>query len=70
MSLFRAVLFTLLALLAIAIGGLGGYLYWNITDLPEIRSLESYAPLESTYVYSSDAQVLAELYLERRTYLP
>jgi len=70
MSLFRAAVVTFLAVLAVSLGGLAGYLYWNITDLPEIRTLESYAPLESTYVYSSDGQVLAELYLERRTYLP
>jgi penicillin-binding protein 1A len=60
---------TAFCILAIAIGGVGGFLYWGFADLPEIRSLESYSPLESSFVYSDDGHVLAEFYLERRNYI-
>jgi len=51
-------------------GATGGLLYWILSDLPEIRTLESYRPVESTIVYSSDGKVLAEFYIERRKYIP
>lgn len=65
----RALLITLV-LLSMIIGIIGGYIYWAITDLPAVRRLEKYAPSESSLVYSSDGKVLAELYLERRTFVP
>jgi len=52
------------------IGALGGFFYWTISDLPNVRLLEEYAPLESSKVFSNDGKVLAEFYLERRTYVP
>lgn len=52
------------------IGALGGFIYWTTSDLPKIKSLEEYAPIESSRVYSSDGKVIAELYLERRTFIP
>lgn len=51
-------------------GSAGGFLYWSVTDLPAIKSLEEYSPVQSTLVYSSDGALLAELYLERRTFVP
>lgn len=56
--------------LSLLIGAFAGFLYWSISDLPEIKSLERYTPKESTFIYSSDGKVLAELYLERRQYVP
>lgn len=64
----RLVLFIILP--SIIFGVAGGYIYWAITDLPALRGLEEYAPAESSLVYSSDGKVLAELYLERRTFVP
>jgi penicillin-binding protein 1A len=55
---------------AALMGATGGLLYWILSDLPEIRTLESYRPVESTIVYSSDGKVLAEFYIERRKYIP
>ncbi len=52
------------------IGTLGGFIYWIISDLPNIKLLEEYTPLESSRVYSSDGKIIAELYLERRTFVP
>ncbi len=60
----------IIVLIAALVGGLAGFLSWTISDLPEIRTLESYRPVESTLLYSSDGKVLAEFYLERRRYIP
>src|SRR4030043_753893 len=51
-------------------GILGGLIYWIVSDLPNIKLLEEYTPLESSRVYSSDGKIIAELYLERRTFVP
>jgi penicillin-binding protein 1A len=59
-----------LIVFSILIGMLGGFLYWTVADLPSVKLLEEYAPMESSMVYSSDGQLLAELYLERRTFIP
>jgi penicillin-binding protein 1A len=65
----RKLLITFIIVAAI-IGMFGGFIYWTVSDLPNIRLLGEYAPLESSRVYSSDGQVIAELYLERRTFVP
>ncbi|MGD1074685.1 MAG: PBP1A family penicillin-binding protein [Thermodesulfovibrionales bacterium] len=64
------ILLIVLLLFSIVIGIAGGFLYWNLSDLPAIRSLEEYPHVESSLVYSSDGAVLAEFYLERRTFIP
>ena len=51
-------------------GILGGFIYWIISDLPKIRTLEEYTPAESSKVYSTDGKLLAEIYVERRTFIP
>jgi penicillin-binding protein 1A len=55
---------------SVLVGTIGGFLYWTSSGLPNIKQLEEYTPLESSRVYSSDGKILAELYLERRTYVP
>lgn len=64
----RLIIFVILP--SIILGVAGGYIYWAITDLPALRGLEEYAPAESSLVYSSDGKLLAELYLERRIFVP
>ena len=56
--------------LSILIGAISGFVFWTISDLPNTKMLQEYIPLESSRVYSSDGKVLAELYLERRTFIP
>ncbi len=51
-------------------GFFGGFLYWTLSDLPNIKLLEEYTPFESSKVYSNDGKLLAEFYLERRTFIP
>ena len=62
--------FLLLSIFAMLIGVSAGFIYWGVSDLPEIKSLEGYSPMQSSFVYSSDGKILAELYLERRNFIP
>lgn len=62
--------FTIFVILAAIVGVASGFLYWTLSDLPQIKTLETYRPIESTIVYSADGKVLAEFYLERRKYIP
>lgn len=59
-----------LVIIAAFTGFAGGFLYWTLSGLPNIKLLEEYSPLESSRVYSNDGKVLAELYVERRTFIP
>lgn len=63
-------LLVFLAIFSLILGFLGGFLYWTLYDLPNIKLLEEYTPFESSKVYSNDGKLLAEFYLERRTYIP
>lgn len=51
-------------------GLVGGLFFWIFSGLPDVKSLEEYSPSESSIVYSSDGKAIAELFIERRTYLP
>src|SRR3990172_1597519 len=57
-------------LLSVTAGIVGGMFYWHLSDLPAVRSLEEYPPIESSLVFSADGRLLAEFYLERRTFIP
>ncbi|KJU86506.1 penicillin-binding protein, 1A family [Candidatus Magnetobacterium bavaricum] len=57
-------------LFASVLGFLGGFVFWTLSDLPRIKQLQEYSPLESSLVYSSDNELLAELFIERRTFVP
>lgn len=59
----------LIFLLSATIGAFGGFIAWSLSDLPEIKSLEGYRPMESSFIYSSDGKILAELYIERRNFI-
>ncbi|MBF0537409.1 MAG: PBP1A family penicillin-binding protein [Nitrospirae bacterium] len=56
--------------IASLLGFLGGFVFWTLSDLPRIKQLEEYSPLESSLVYSADNEILAELFIERRTFVP
>lgn len=68
-SASRKIIVTLIILSAF-IGGIGGFIYWTLYDLPKIKVLEEYTPIESSRIYSSDGVLIGELYLERRTFIP
>lgn len=51
-------------------GILCGLFYWVLSDLPAVMALEEYAPIESSHVYSADGKLIAEFYIERRTFVP
>lgn len=48
---------------------LGTYAYLE-KDLPDIDTLSDYRPMETTKVYSDDGYLVAELYEERRVFVP
>ncbi|MBF0458064.1 MAG: PBP1A family penicillin-binding protein [Nitrospirae bacterium] len=54
---------------AIAAGIAGGFIFYNMSDLPKVQMLESYVPFESSFLYTSDGVELAEFYLERRKFV-
>jgi|MudIll2142460700_1097286.scaffolds.fasta_scaffold17702_2 penicillin-binding protein 1A len=63
--------FIIIFILVGAMAGIaGGLLFWTLSDLPRINAIEEYVPVESSKVYSSDGQLLAEFYYERRTFTP
>lgn len=57
-------------LIMFSIGYSAVFLYLTLLNLPDIDSLKSYKPLESSIVYSADGKILAEFYIERRTFIP
>ena len=64
------IFFALLSVFSVAAGIIIGSIYWMLSELPQIKALEAYKPIESSHVYSSEGELLAELYLERRTFIP
>lgn len=64
------IIFIVLTAFSITMGITIGFFYWMVSDLPSIRALEGYAPVESSQVYSADGKLIAEFYLERRTFIP
>ncbi len=57
-------------LFAIQIGILIGFIFWCSSDLPDISLLSIYSPYQASRIYSYDNELLTELYVERRHYLP
>ena len=68
-SRFRVLIIIFFFVGALAGGG-GGFLYWTLSDLPKLNAIEEYIPFESSKVYSGDEQLIAEFYIERRTFIP
>lgn len=62
--------FSVLIVISALAGSIGGFFYWTLSDLPRVNAIEEYVPLESSKVYSNDGKLLAELYYERRTFVP
>jgi len=58
-----------LIVLSALVGMFSGIIYWVTSDLPNINLLEEFTPIESSRVYSSDGKVIAEIYVERRTFV-
>ncbi len=56
-------------ILTLAAGSLVGYLFWCAVTLPDISSLEDYAPFKASRLYSYDNHLLTEFYIERRNFI-
>ncbi len=61
---------TVVALLGVLTGVLTGFVFWSLSDLPSVEALEEYTPVEASRVFSSDDELIAEYYVERRTFVP
>ncbi|UCH21388.1 MAG: PBP1A family penicillin-binding protein [Deltaproteobacteria bacterium] len=64
-----------LVLLIISSGGIicgviAGAIFGLTHDLPQIRSLENFTPSAITRIYSSDKELLAEVFIEKRDPVP
>ncbi|PIP40716.1 MAG: penicillin-binding protein [Desulfobacterales bacterium CG23_combo_of_CG06-09_8_20_14_all_51_8] len=66
----RTITGVFLVLTAAACGAIAGGVLVMIQDLPQIRSLESFAPSAITRIYAADNTLLAELYREKRDPVP
>ncbi|NOZ25480.1 MAG: PBP1A family penicillin-binding protein [Nitrospirae bacterium] len=66
--MFRGLI--IVGLLGILAGVLSGVVFRSLSDLPRIEALEEYNPIEASKVYSSSGDVIAEYYVERRTFVP
>ena len=54
------IFFALLSVFSTAAGIIIGSIYWMLSELPQIRALEAYKPIESSRVYSSEGEMLQE----------
>ena len=59
--------FLFMALSAVLIGGVAGFVIFSVWDLPEVQNLEQYKPSITSRVYSQSDTLLAEFFLENRT---
>ena len=60
-------LYLILTLTAICMGGGFGFMIFSVWDLPEVKTLEEYRPNITSRVYSDSNRLLAEFFLENRT---
>ena len=58
------------ALAFAAMGILGGILYAQLQDLPDIANLNEFKPSEATRIYDINGELISQLWLEQRTIVP
>ncbi|MCK4259516.1 MAG: PBP1A family penicillin-binding protein [Halanaerobiales bacterium] len=66
----QLILISVLVIIAITLGAGVGFLAWIIKTTPDVSHLSSYKFSETSTIYSADNQVLAQLYIENRKYVP
>jgi len=66
----RILLRAAVVLLVLGLAAGGGFLYWCLSNLPNINQLGEYAPYETSKLYSASNTLLAEFFIEKRTFLP
>jgi penicillin-binding protein 1A len=66
----KKIIVFIVLLAGMAAGGLIGAFFAFTRDLPQIQTLETFRPQAVTRIYSTDEQLLAELYLEKRDPVP
>ncbi len=58
------------ALLALIVLAVAGYVWWVTRDLPSVADLKNYSPPVTTRVYAGDGTLLGEYARERRVFVP
>jgi penicillin-binding protein 1A len=66
----KTITVTMVLLAGVLTGALAGAFFALTHDLPQIRNLETFRPHAVTRIYSSNKELLAELYLEKRRPVP
>lgn len=61
-----------LALVCVVVGGIAAFALWETAtkDMPDYKWLADYQPPQMSRIYASDSQLMAELALERRVFVP
>jgi penicillin-binding protein 1A len=55
---------------ALGAGVATGFVLTYLQDMPHVRDLENFRPMESSYVYAADGSLLHEFAAERRIFIP
>ncbi|MBW1740841.1 MAG: PBP1A family penicillin-binding protein [Deltaproteobacteria bacterium] len=66
----RRVIYIVFLLIAVISGAMGGVFLALTHDLPQIRALETFKPAAITRIYSTDKELLAELFTQKRVPVP
>jgi penicillin-binding protein 1A len=66
----KPVLLFFLFLFIVAVGGIGGTIYYFSRDLPSLETLGSYEPSQATRIYSDDNRVIGQFFIEKRVFVP
>jgi penicillin-binding protein 1A len=68
---FLVVFLSLVFLLAVAVVGAGGYLFWHFgRGLPDYRQLADYQPPVMTRLYAGDGRLITEYAVQKRVFVP
>ena len=68
---FLAVMFSLILLIVVAVGGSGLYIFWRYgRDLPDYSQLADYRPPVMSRVHAGDGTLIAEFAHQRRLFVP
>ncbi|GAB6072021.1 penicillin-binding protein 1A [Venenivibrio stagnispumantis] len=46
------------------------FVVFNLRDLPDVRQLEHWKPMQSTQIFDDNGKLFAELYIQKRQYVP
>ncbi|NPA13524.1 MAG: PBP1A family penicillin-binding protein [Aquificae bacterium] len=66
---FKYILFFLIFLVFVGVLAVGGILYVYSRNLPDVRNLERWKPVQVSKVYASDGSLITQFFIQRRVYV-